>query len=140
MAKKLAELSSDELYELARQRADEEEAAEKEAMRAQIDELRAQRKQMMARHRKELAAIDAEIRAMGGRSGGGRGKKRGSNGVSVTEQVLDIVSQNKKISTKEIKAALEERGIVASNLAQTLAYLKKQGRVTSPARSVYSPA
>jgi hypothetical protein len=139
MAKKLSELSSDELYELARQRADEEEAAEKEAMRAQIDELRAQRKQMIARHRKELAAMDAEIRAMGGRTGG-RGRKRGTNGVSVTEQVLDIVNQNKKISTKEIKAALEERGIVASNLAQTLAYLKKQGRVTSPARSVYSPA
>jgi hypothetical protein len=140
MAKKLSDLSSDELYELARQRADEEEAAEKEAMRAQIDELRAQRKQMVARHRKELAAMDAEIRALGGRTGGGRGRKRGSNGVSITEQVLDIVNQNKKITTKEIKAALDERGVVASNLAQTLAYLKKQGRVTSPARSVYTPA
>jgi hypothetical protein len=54
--------------------------------------------------------------------------------------VLDIVSQAKKISTKEIKAELESRGVVANNLPQTLAYLKRQGKVTSPARSIYSPA
>ena len=35
---------------------------------------------------------------------------------------------------------LEGRGVVANNLAQTLAYLKRQGKVTSPARSIYTPA
>ncbi len=139
MAKKgLTGLSSDELYELAREREEQEAAEAREAARAQIDALREQRREMVARHRKELAALDAEIRGLGGRSA--RGRKRGSGGTNVTEQVLDIVSQSKKISTKDIKAELENRGVVANNLAQTLAYLKRQGKVSSPARSIYSPA
>ena len=139
MAKKsLSGLSSDELYELAREREEQEAAEAKEAAREQIKELRAKRREAVSRHRKELAAIDAEIREMGGRTGGGR--SRGGNGVSVTEQVLEIVGSVKKISTKEIKAELENRGIVANNLAQTLAYLKRQGKVNSPSRSIYSRA
>ena len=139
MAKKsLSDLSSDELYKLAQEREEQEAAAEKEAARAQIEELRNARREMVARHRKELAAIDAEIRGLGGR--GVRGKRRASAGGSVTDQVLDIVNKAKKVSTKEIKAELENRGVVANNLAQTLAYLKRQGKVSSPARSIYSPA
>jgi predicted phage gp36 major capsid-like protein len=139
MAKKpLAELSSDELYRLAQEREEQEEQAAKEAVRAQLDDLRKKRREVMARHRKELAAIDAEIRNLGGRTA--RGKRRGSGDGSVTENVLEIVSNAKKISTKEIKAELEQRGVVANNLAQTLAYLKRQGKVTSPARSIYSLA
>lgn len=139
MAKKsLTDLSSDELYRLAQEREEQEAAEAKEAARAQIDELRNTRREMVARHRKELATVDAEIRGLGGRST--RGKRRASNGGSVTDQVLDIVSKSKKVSTKEIKAELEKRGVVANNLAQTLAYLKRQGKVTSPARSVYALA
>lgn len=139
MAKKnLSDLSSDELYEMARAREEQEAAEAREAVRAKIEELRAQRKEAVARHRKELAAIDAEIRSLGGR--GGRGKRRAGTGGNVTDHVLQIVSKSKKISTKDIKAELESRGVVANNLAQTLAYLKRQGKVTSPARSVYSPA
>jgi hypothetical protein len=52
---------------------------------------------------------------------------------------MEIVSKAKKISTTEIKAELESRGVVANNLAQTLAYLKRQGRVASPERSIYTP-
>lgn len=138
MAKKtLSDMSSDELYELARKREEQETAEEKEAARAKLEELREKRREVLARHRKELAAVEAEIRSYGGRTTGSR--RRGS-GVSVTDQVLDIVGKSKKISTKEIKAKLEERGIVANNLAQTLAYLKRQGKVVSPERSVYSPA
>lgn len=139
MAKKaIADLSSEELYEMARAREEQEAVEAHEVARAQIDGLRQQRRETVARHRKELAAIDAEIRRLGGRTGPGR--RRSASGGSVTEQVLDIVSQSKKISTKEIKAELENRGIVANNLAQTLAYLKRQGKVTSPARSIYSAA
>lgn len=138
MAKKgLSDLSSDELYEMARQREQQEAEEAREAVRAQLEDLRNTRREMVARHRKELAAIDAEIRSLGGRAPRGR---RRSGGGSVTEQVLDIVSGAKKISTKEIKTELEKRGVVANNLAQTLAYLKRQGKVTSPSRSIYSPA
>lgn len=139
MAKKgLSELSSDELYELARAREQQEEEAARETVRAQLEELRQARREMAARHRKELAALDAEIRSLGGRAS--RGKRRSAAGGSVTEHVMEIVGKAKKISTKEIKAELEARGVVANNLAQTLAYLKRQGRVTSPERSIYSPA
>jgi len=139
MAKKgLSDLSSDELYEMAREREQQEAEQAREAVRAQIEELRQTRREMLSRHRKELATLDAEIRGLGGRTT--RGKRRGTAGGSVTEHVLEIVGKAKKISTKEIKAELEARGIVANNLAQTLAYLKRQGKVTSPARSVYSAA
>jgi hypothetical protein len=138
MAKKLTNLSAEELYALAREREQQEADEAREAVRAQLDELRAKRRETVARHRKELAQIDAEIRNLGGRAG--RTRKRRSSGTSVTEQVMDIVSGVESISTKEIQAELDKRGIVANNLAQTLAYLKRQGRVTSPARSIYAPA
>lgn len=139
MAKKnLSELTSDELYELAREREEQEAAEAKEAVRAQIEALKTKRKEAMARHRKELAAIDAEIRSLGGR-GATRGKRRSAAGGNVTDHVMEIVSKAKKISTTEIKAELESRGVVANNLAQTLAYLKRQGRVASPERSIYTP-
>lgn len=134
----LSGLSSDELYRLAQEREQQEAEEAKEAVRAQLDELRAERRDMIARHRKELAAIDSQIRGLGGRTA--RGKKRGSADGSVTDHVMQIVSGTKKISTKEIKTELENRGVVANNLAQTLAYLKRQGKVTSPSRSVYAPA
>lgn len=138
MAKKsLSDLSAEELYELARVREEQEEAEAKEAARAHIEELKAKRRDIVARHRKELAAVDAEIRGLGGRAP--RRKSRNSGG-SVTDHVLEIVGKSKKITTKQIKAELDKRGIVANNLAQTLAYLKRQGKVSSPARSVYAAA
>ncbi len=135
--KSLSDLSAEELYEMARLREEQEEAEAKEATRAQIDELKAKRRDVVARQRKELAAIDAEIRSLGGRAP--RRKSRSSGG-SVTDQVMEIVGKSKKITTKQIKAELDKRGVIANNLAQTLAYLKRQGKLTSPARSVYSAA
>jgi hypothetical protein len=138
MAKKsVSDLSSEELYALAQQREEQEAAEAREAAKAQLEGLRQQRREMVARHRKELAAIDAEIRSLGGRAPRGR---RRAGGPSVTDQVLEIVNSAKKISTKEIKAELDSRGVAAKNLAQTLAYLKRQGKVKSPSRSMYAPA
>lgn len=136
MAKKksIEELSAEELYELAEARAAEEREHEKEKMRAQLEELRAERKAIMARHRKELAEIDARIRKFGGRTGGR------SSGGSVSAGVLDILADGKQHSTKEIQAELQKRGITANNLAQTLAYLKRQNKVASPQRSIYTTA
>ena len=138
MAKKsVSDLSSEELYALAKEREEQEEVEAREAAKAQLDDLRRQRREMVTRHRKELAGIDAEIRSLGGRAPRGR---RRAGGPSVTDQVLEIVSSAKKTSTNEIKAELDSRGVVANNLAQTLAYLKRQGKVKSPARSVYAAA
>ena len=136
MAKKktIDELSAEELYELAKAKEAEERDRQKEAMRAELDKLKAERKGILARHRKELAEIDARIRKLGGRSSGRTG------GGNVSASVLDILSDKKQHSTKDIQAELQKRGVVANNLAQTLAYLKRQGKVKSPKRSIYSAA
>ena len=137
MAKKtsLKQLSSEELFELAQQRKQEEEAMLKEAKRAEMEALKAERKQILARHKKELAAIEAKIAKLGGRS-----RRTGGRGSNIAEAVLAIVNAYESVSTAEIKAELEAQGVIANNLSQTLAYLKRQGRVTSPSRSVYAPA
>jgi hypothetical protein len=138
MAKKkaLEELSADELYALAQQREEEEGKAEREANRQAIEDLKAQRKAMVAEHKKALSNLDRQIRQLGGKTRrAGRGKK-----INVTDTVANIVQAAGEISTKDIRVALESQGIDASNLAQTLAYLKRQGRVGSPSRSIYTPA
>jgi hypothetical protein len=138
MAKKkpLKDLSSDELYALAQRREEEEAEAELAAKRQAIEDLKAQRKAMVAEHTAALRDIDKQIRQLGGKTRrAGRGKA-----INVTDTVAHIVQTAGEISTKEIRAALESQGIDASNLAQTLAYLKRQGRVGSPSRSIYTPA
>lgn len=138
MAKKttLTDLSADELYALAQKKEQEEHEQEREAIRAEIETLRTKRRELVAKQRKELASLDAKIRKLGGRTQSGKG--RGKN--NVTDQVLAIVQQAGKISTKEIKSALEAQGTTAKNLSQTLAYLKRTGRVASPERSMYTSA
>ncbi len=133
-SKNVEELSSEELFALAKQKEAEERERQKEALRAELDKLRAEKKEMLARHRKEVAAIDARIRKLGGRTGGRTG------GGNVSAGILDILSDKKQHSTKDIQAQLQKRGIVANNLAQTLAYLKRQKKVKSPKRSIYTIA
>lgn len=139
MAKKktIDAMSADELYALALQREQQEAEAEHAAMREQIDALRVERRELISAHKKALAAIDSKIRKLGGRSG--RGAARRSNGGNITAAVLDVLAGG-KASTKDIKAALDSQGVVANNLSQTLAYLKRTGRVTSPSRAVYALA
>lgn len=139
MARKKAveDMSSDELYALALAREEEEQERQREEARQLVEDLRNKRRDLVAKQRKELAAIDREIRKLGGKSKARAGKR---SGVNVTERVMQIVTSAGEISTKDIKAELENDGLNVSNLSQTLAYLKRQGRVTSPARSIYSPA
>ena len=134
--KSVEELSSDELYALAEARAEEEMERQREEARQVLEDLRQQRRDLIAQQRKELAAIDREIRKLTGKkkSGGRRA------GVNVTERVMQIVTDAGEIATRDIKDQLESEGLNVTNLSQTLAYLKRQGKVVSPARSIYSPA
>lgn len=138
MAKKksIETMSADELYALAQQREQEEHEEQQAAVREQIESLRNQRRELLAKHKKEVAALDAKIRKLGGRTRRAGGRRAGSN---VTSQVLEVLAKG-KASTKDIKAALEAQGVTASNLSQTLAYLKRTGRVTSPSRATYALA
>ena len=140
MAKKkitsVNELSSAELYELAKRREEEERRQQLEANKERLKELRAQRRSMLARHKRELAEIDNEIARLSGKSP----KKSRSPRGSVTETVLELISQAGTITTTEIRKALSEKGLSTDNLPQTLAYLKRQGRITSPSRATYQIA
>ncbi len=134
--KSLENLSAEELYALAEQKLQEEADQEREAVREQLNALRAERRELITNHKKQLANLDAKIRKLGGKT---RARGR-SSAVNVTDTVLKIVEAAGEISTKEIKEKLDAQGITASNLSQTLAYLKRQGKVVSPGRSVYAPA
>ncbi len=135
--KQIESLSSAELYRLAKKREQEEMRKTLEANKEKLKELRTRRREMIAAHRKELAKIDREISHLSGKSAGGKqSRARGS----ITDAVLKIIGDSGQISTADLKAALNKKGVVVGNLSQTLAYLKRQGRVTSPARAIYKLA
>ncbi len=140
MAKKktVEEMTAQELYELAKAKEAEEQERQREAMRVELEKAKAERKALLARHRKEVAAVDARIRELGGRIRGS-GRKSGSRG-RISSTVLEILADKKAHTTNDIKAELDKRGVVASNLNQTLAYLKRQGKIKSPKRSTYTLA
>ncbi|WP_019625008.1 hypothetical protein [Thioalkalivibrio sp. ALJT] len=143
-SKKAADLSAEELYALARQR-EKEEAERKEAeRRQQREKLMEQRKEMLARHRKELSELERQIRELGGRVGrvgtGGGQRGRRAGGESISQKLCEIVASKPEMGTQEIKAQAEKAGLDTKNISQTLAYLKRQGRLTSPRRGVYQSA
>ncbi len=132
MAKSLDQMTSVELYQLAEKRKQQERDMEKEAQRERVEALRNQRRDLIARHKKDLAALDAEIKALAGaRAPRSRGR------VNVSQKVLEIIAGAGTASTGDIKKALADLGIVGGNLSQTLAYLKRQGKVASVGRAQY---
>lgn len=131
-------MSSAALYKLAQKREQEEMAKKQQAAKGKIDALKVKRRALVASQKKELAKLDTEIRKLGGKTAGTSAHKR--SGGSVSAAVLTAVSAAGEISTKDLKAVLAKEGITAANLGQTLAYLKRQGKISSPSRAVYSMA
>lgn len=135
--KPLEELSSEELYQIAREREEQERMQEEESRREQVQALREERRALVAHHRSELAALDRQIRALGGRAAGGRGGRSGGN---LSQVVLNAVAEAGQISTSDLRAQLEAAGANVKNLSQTLAYLKRTGRLKTKGRGVYAVA
>ncbi len=141
--KKASDLSAEELYALARQREKEEAEGKEAERREKREKLMEKRKEMVARHRKELGELERQIRELGGRvgrtAGGGRRGRR-AGGESISQKLCDIVATQSEMGIKEIKAQAEKAGLDTKNISQTLAYLKRQGRLTSPRRGIYKAA
>lgn len=131
----LSNMSAAELRAMANKIEKAEAAQKAEATKAEISALRAKRRELIARHSKALAVIDRKIKKLGGTTR--KKSTRKSGGMSASGAVLDFVGSASKASTKEIKAALEKKGISTANLNQTLAYLKRQNKIKSPSRAVY---
>lgn len=140
----IADMSVEELYALARAREQQEAARREEDAKGKRNELKARRKEMEARHRKELAELDREIQGLTGTAPKQRaiGKKRrgASGGSSISQRLCDIVATQPEMTVTEIREQAEATGINTKNISQTLAYLKRQGRLESPRRGVYTSA
>jgi len=122
--KSLESLSSEELYALAQQKEREEEAGRREEQKARVDALRVERRKLIKEHKNALASIDADIQHLRGGQPGSRGK---------STKVLEIVLDGGEIHIDAIRDALKKAGQTPGNLNQTLAYLKRTGRVASGA-------
>jgi len=139
-AKKIQDLSAEELYALAREREKEEAELQEKELREKRDELKAKRKELVARQRKELAALEREIQKLGGVTGRQASVKRsrGNGTATISSQLCDIVATEAEMTIAEIREKAESAGVHTGNLSQTLAYLKRQGRVASPRRGIYT--
>lgn len=139
-AKDIQELSSEELYALARKREKEEAEREEKKLVKQREALKAKRKELLAEQRKELAELDREIQKLGGtvRRRAPAKARRERGGATIVDQLCAIVATQPEMAVSEIREKAEEAGIETQNLSQTLAYLKRQGRLGSPRRGVYT--
>ncbi|OOY69467.1 hypothetical protein [Solemya velum gill symbiont] len=135
MAKKnINNLTADELYELAEARKKEEMQKEKEELKSQVADLRAKKKDLEREHKKTMAAIDAEISQLTGRKSWSGGRAGGTSA-----SILDFLASGES-DTGSIRAHLEAQGFPVANLPQTMAYLKRTGRVVSTGRGRYKAA
>ena len=142
--RKLSDLTAEELFAMARAREQEEAMQRDQESKEKRSELKARRKEMEARHRKELAELDREIQELGGPSPKPRGavkrRRGGADGGTISHKLCEIVATQPEMTTTEIRDHAAAAGIDTKNLSQTLAYLKRQGRLESPRRGVYSAA
>jgi hypothetical protein len=133
--KKVAGLSSRELYDLANEKAEEERAGERTLMRKRVRALRVERRELVAAHKKALADVDKRIRELAG----GGNPRAGGRSSGDAARVMEILQDaGTPLGTKAIRSELTKRGAAVTNLNQTLAYLKRRGRVTAPSRAVYA--
>ncbi len=139
--KAIADLSAEELYALARAREEEEAERRQQESKEKRKALKAKRKEMEARHRKELAEIDREIEELGGtpkRQAAGTRRRSATGSGTISQKLCDIVASQQEMTVGEIREQAEATGIDTKNISQTLAYLKRQGRLESPRRGVYT--
>ncbi len=135
--KSINELSARELYKLAERKEKQELDKKLAENKAKIEELKSKRKALIISHRKEISAIDRQLKKLTGTSPARKvNSKKTSQGT--TDSILNLLESNKTMTTAQIRSELEKSGQTVNNLSQTLAYLKRTSRVTSPARSTYS--
>ena len=137
--KSFNDMSSRELFALAERRKQQEAESARAAAAEKIEALRQQKREITTEYRRAMRALDGEIRRLGG-LGGRKKAATGSRRSGLSSAILDIIGKKGKATTTEIKSALGRRGIDAANLSQTMAYLKRSGRITSPGRATYALA
>lgn len=137
MAKKktLEEMTAKELFELARQREQQEQEAQREAQQKRLEALREKRKTLITEHKKALTTIDREIKKLGGKQRSA-GRSRGRS--EITRRIMETLEKNSPMNSAQLREQLQNAGLETKYLGQQLAQLKRQGKVTSPGRGIYA--
>jgi hypothetical protein len=130
-------MTADELYALAKQKEADEKKWIAEENKQKISDLREERKQLLLRHKKEVNEVNARIKALGGRVPVSSAASKG--GAGATAAIVELLEAG-ELDKKAIREKLDAIGVSVGNLGQTLAYLKKNGKVASVARGVYKKA
>ncbi len=128
-------MTADDLYKLAKQREIDERKWIAEENKQKIAELREERKQLQARHKKEINEVNSRITALGGKVAGTSTTGKGRTGISAA--IVELLDEVGELDTTAIREKLNSIGVSVGNLGQTLAYLKKNGKVDSVSRGVY---
>jgi hypothetical protein len=139
--KEIEEMSSAELYELAKLREDEEKERQKEMYQQKIEVLKLRKREITAEYKRGIKEIESEMQTLLGNKQ--RRKKpapAGTGKMQATQQVVEYLGGVGEANTQQIRTYLEGIGIDVANLSQLLAYLKRMGRITSPKRAVYKVA
>lgn len=128
-------MTAEDLFKLAKQREADEHKWIAEENKQKIAELREERKQLLLRHKKEVNEINSKIISLGGQVAGAASAKKGRTGVSAA--IMALLDEVGEMDTTAIREKLDAVGVSVSNLGQSLAYLKKNGKVSSVSRGVY---
>lgn len=128
-------MTADDLYKLAKQRENDERKLVTEQNKQKIANLREERKQLQARHKREINEVNSRIRALGGKVPATSATGKGRTGISAA--IVELLDEVGELDTTAIREKLNSIGVSVGNLGQTLAYLKKNGKVDSVSRGVY---
>ncbi|MEL6722375.1 MAG: hypothetical protein AAFP10_04015 [Pseudomonadota bacterium] len=141
MDKLIGDMTSQELFDLAKSRKIEEAQVARKELKDELNSLRQERRELEKEYKRATAAIEKQIDAIREKMSPDmpvekRRSRNNSGGVSqAIKEVLSAAGGEMK--TSELHEVLTERGLDTSNLSQTLSYLKRQEHVVSPARAVY---
>ena len=141
MDKLIGDMTSQELFDLAKSRKIEEAQVARKELKDELNSLRQERRELEKEYKRATAAIEKQIDAIREKMSPDmpvekRRSRNNSGGVSqAIKEVLSAAGGEMK--TSELHEVLTERGLDTSNLSKTLSYLKRQEHVVSPARAVY---
>lgn len=133
-------MTSEELFAFAKQKQADEKKWLAEENKQKIAEVRAERKAILLRQKKEINEINKRITELGGKVAGATATATGKGGAGISAAIMGLLEEVEHMDTKAIREKLEGLGLSVGNLGQSLAYLKKGGKVDSVERGVYKKA
>ena len=142
MDKLIHEMTSQELFDLAKLRRNEEAQLARKELRDELNNLRQERRDLEKEYKKSVNAVEKQIDAIKEKMSpdmpAEKRHSRNNGGGSISHAVIEALrAAGQPVDTASLHKALTQAGFDTSNLSQTLSYLKRQRKVVSPVRAVY---